>query len=400
MINLFNLHSEKDTPNGWIWVSLKPHLIKKIYSLLLKDFTQDNIGRKISKKLNAGFSTVVKHLIRIKKTTDILSIPLPILIELTNLTKKDYQQDLSDSIINLECKNYNSQTVNPIHEVGPTLAKIIGAHISDGYLQKDNGSYAWKLCEGKKDLIYGLSNWIKDTFGIKARIKYYPPDNMWICSTKNKIFCRFLEKVIKIPLGKKSHIIQEPDMIRKSNLKIRNAFLSGMLNFDGCVKTNGIVSLTSMSKELIFNVKEIFNKNNIKTNITYNNKKKSWIIETSKSRDEETLTRLLNFFEKGTYKYNRLKFFVDKKIHYHFKDLNRIFPKERLSKISLSEVYNVSKKLKKFKTKELAEFCQVSPTTLYKYLHILEKAKMLNKEIKKITTDKYHYQEAIYKLNK
>jgi len=403
MIDLFNLHSKKDTPNSWIWVHLKPALIKKIYFLLLKDFSQNVIALKISRELNAGVSTIEKHLIRIKKSENLLEIPLPLLIELNNLSNKDYLQELSNSIIALESRNYKSQLVKSVHKVDHNLAKIIGAHVSDGCLQKNKkGTYSWRLCEGKKDIINNLAMWIEDVFDFEVRIWYSSKDNMWICSSKNKIFCRFLEKIIKIPPGNKSHTIKEPEIIKKSKLNIRNAFLAGMLNFDGCVKTNGIVSLTSMSKSLIQDIKDIFDKNRIKSNIVYNRKKESWLIETCLSRDMKNHKKLLNFFEVHTYKYNRLKFFISNK-KYKINELIKVFPEEKKSKISLYKVYHSTRKLRKFKIADLLDDINkknnVSGTTLYKYLYILTKSGLLSKDKKQIFTNKNAYFETIYKFN-
>lgn len=395
MINLFNLHSKEDTPNSWIWISLDSHLIKKIYSSLLKNSTQNQIGKKISEKLNAGYSTVVKHLIRIKKTKKNLQIPLPIIIELNNLSNKDYSIKLLNSIYYLYSINYNSQRIKPVHNINPMLSKIIGAHVSDGYLQKYKKSYSWKVCEGKKDIVCRLALWIKNAFGLKTRVWHSKRDNMWVCSTKNKIFCRFIEKIIGISPGKKSHIVKEPDIIKKSNLKIRYAFLSGMLSFDGCVKTNGIVSLTSMSKNIIKSAEEIFKKNDIKTNVYNNKKKKSWIIETSLSRNIKNHQKLLTFFEQDTYKYNRLKFFISSKT-YSIEELVHIFPEEKKSKTSLKKVYNCAKKLKKFQINDLTAKTPVSKTTLYKYLYILNKSRILKSENKQIITNKNAFFKTTY----
>lgn len=400
MIDLFNLHSKEDKPHGWIWAYFESDLIKEVYFSLLKDSSQNAITKKISKRLNAGFSTIGKHLIKIKKTSKIVNLPLPLVIELNNLTDKKYRQDLLKSIVKLESKNNNTQPVKPVYKIDKTLVKIIGAHVSDGYLQKSKKyGYSWKVSEGREDLINKLAIWIKDVFGFQVRIRYSSKDNTWICCSDNKIFCRFLEKIIGIPPGKKAYTIREPDVIKKSDISIRNAFLAGMLNFDGCVKTNGIVSLTSMSKELIKDVKNIFDKNYIRTNVTYNKKKKSWIIETCSSRRAEEHKKLLNFFESGTYKYNKLKFFVENK-KYLLTELVKIFPEEKKSKISLKKVYQSTRRLKQFKVhdllKDINKNNNVSKTTLYKYLYILTKSGMLSKQNKQMVTSKNAYFETTY----
>ena len=68
--DLFKLHSEKDSPRGWIWVYFDCSLLKKHYLRLLKYKSQNIIAREISRILNCGFSTVGKHLIKLKDIYD------------------------------------------------------------------------------------------------------------------------------------------------------------------------------------------------------------------------------------------------------------------------------------------------------------------------------------------
>lgn len=396
MIDLFKLHSNEDTPNGWIKVSLKLNIIKSLYSDLLQDYTQKEISKIISTKLNCGESTIGKHLIKINKSKNKVDLPIPLVIELNELSGKNRYHNLNKSIIYIRT-TYKAQKVKPLFEINETLAKIIGAHISDGYLQKYKGSYAWKVSEGRKETVFALRDWIREYFGFSPVVWCYKKQNMWVCSSKNKVFCRFLEKIIELPIGKKSYTIREPEIIKKCSMKIRNAFLSGMLNFDGCVKTNGIVSLTSMSQGLIMDAKDILKINGLITRVNYNDKKGSWILETTKSRDKNELNKLLSFFETNTYKYNRLKFLLDEDTNVDINSLIRLFPEERLSKTSLSKVYSESKKLGEFKAIELANKCNVNKTTLYKYLHILYKSNLLDKYNEQIKTNKNAYITTTYK---
>mgnify|MGYP001559969326 FL=1 len=402
MFDLFKLHSDKDTPNGWIWTEFNSDRLKDEYFKLLKRDGQDKIALIISKNLKCGFSTIEKHLIRLKYSEKESSLPLPFIIELLKIINKN---NLKEHIIKnmhffISKNSVTKQKTRAVKYLNINLTKIIGAHISDGYLQKVDNGYRIKICDGRPEIIKKYGKLIEETFSIKPIIRFYEIDNAWVCWFNNKIIGRYIENIFEIPSGKKSYIVREPRIIKNSPLKIRNAFLSGMLNFDGCVKASGIVSLTSMSKGLIEDAKDIFNMNNIKTNIGYNKNKDSWLIETCFSRDTNNHKKLLNFFEKESWKYNRLKFFINKNYRYSISELDCLFPKHYRSKIGLLDVYNSINNIKSGNvidiTNELNSKFNVSNFTIYKYLYILNKSNLVYKTYERKTDGKNYWREVIY----
>jgi len=50
----------------------------------------------------------------------------------------------------------------------------------------------------------------------------------------------FLSEVFNIPRGKKSHIVIVPEIIKKSNKNIKNAFLEGVFDTDGGKRGRGL----------------------------------------------------------------------------------------------------------------------------------------------------------------
>ncbi len=403
VFDLFKLHSKEDTPMGWIWVNFNPSSLKKEYIKILRNKSQNNIGKIISKKLNAGLSTTVKHLIKLKKAKENIWFPLPIIKELIKIINPKLKKRINNSIEFLMCKHDIYQNkVKTVKGLNINLVKFIGAHIADGYLQKNGSSYKIKISEGKEDSIKKLEEWIKTTFQIKPKFKFIKKQNCWLCQIRNKVIGRYLEKFFKIKPGKKFDIAKEPEIIKNSSKEIRKAFVLGVMTFDGGVKTNGIISVSSMSKILIDDIYEVLNSDNIKVNKLYNPKKKSWLIESKSGRNKKYLKKWLDYFEPGTWKYKRLKFFINNKKDYSINELNYLFPNHHLSKINLNDVYNSIKTIKSGKIKdilrELNKKFSISNTTIYKYLHILEKSNLISKVPEKVNDGKNYWSETIYNI--
>lgn len=399
--DLFKLHSEKDSPKGWVWVYFDCSLLKKHYLRLLKYKPQNIIAREISRILNCGFSTVGKHLIKLKYSNKKILFPLPVVIELVKITNIKLKGRIINNFEYFICKTNNTkQTAKAVKVVNKELAKIIGAHMADGYLQKDKNNYRIKICDGREDLIKICADWINKTFSVSPIVRFEERDNTWICWFNNKIIGRYFENIFEIKAGKKFDIAKEPEIIKNSSFEIRKAFAKGVIMFDGGVKASGMVSLTSMSKQLIKDIEEILKLDGIEVNKRYNTKKKSWLIESKSGRNKEYLKKLLDYFEVGTWKYKRLQFFIEEK-RYNIEELEYLFPYHHRSKIILKDVYEGIKKIKKGKIQDimlgLSKF-KISPITVYKYLYLLEKSSLIYKETEEHIGPKNGWQESIYSL--
>ena len=402
--DLFKLHSKEDAPKGWIWVYFNPSLLKDSYHKLLKNESQKNISTKIKNNLNCGLSTIQKHLIKLECSKHKIWLPLPLVKELLDMSNGIIKDNIISGFEFFICKNRTAkQATKAVKFMNVNLAKIIGAHIADGYLQKEGSGYKIKISDGRKDLVEKCAEWIKEVFFIKSRIRFDKIDNTWNCWFNNKVVGRYFENLLEIKSGKKFDVACEPILIKNSDFRIRKAFASGVIMFDGGVESAGTIGLTSMSKQLINDIFDILLLDGIDVNKRYNLKKKSWSIESKTSRNKEHLTKWLDYFEKGTWKYRRLKFFLDRE-KYNIDELNELFPKHHRSKISLREIYNIIKSLNSTKIQEIIneinkKDLKIAKTTIYKYLYLLERSSLIYKEMEKHTTQKNGWREAIYSLS-
>lgn len=401
-LDLFKLHSKEDKPKSWIWINFNPKELRKEYFKLLKFKSQNEIGKIINNSLNAGFSTTIKHLIRLKKD-DNSELPLPIAIELVKLINKpNLKIKVINSINYFICKSSTTkQKVKAVKYVDKTFAKLIGAFLADGHSRPEGNTYRLTVSDGRKDLIVKYTKWIKEIFEFNGIIRYSKEDNVYNCWFNNKIIGRYLKNIFEIPTGKKAYIIKEPNLIKDSSFNIRKAFASGFISFDGGIKATGMVSISSMSKDLINNLYEILRLDGININKLYNLKKKSWLLESNSGRNPLQIKKLLSYFEKGTWKYERLKFFLNER-KYSLADLNYLFPKHYLAKISLNEIYNSINYIKSGKivdiSKRLNKQFKVADTTIYKYLYILEQANLIYKTTEKNSDGKNFWSETIYNI--
>jgi len=369
-MNIYLLRQEKG-----VWIEFEPTILRKAYLKALKTQNQVTIARKVKKK--QGQSTIEKYLISLKKSKKTCILPLEFTISLYKFLK--IKDKINPKFLLL--KNYKSQKVKFPKKINKDLAFILGAHVADGYLYKDQ---YLKISEGYKDAIIVVKNKVTKVFGIKPRLIFNNTDNTWNLYIKNKIIVAIFKKCFKIPSGKKAAIIKVPQIIKNTKKHIKKEFLKGILTFDGCVKTTGVVTLTSKSKHIIKFLAEFFKKEKILFKIHFNKRKNAWALEVSSGRKD--LKKLLQFLEKGTIKHKRLEFFINPKKHKQ--DVFTLFQKQKKSKISLKETYLAIKNLKRCNGIELAKKLKVKKTTVYKYLYILEKAKLIKKEKVLFTTKK------------
>lgn len=422
MFNLFKLHNREEDKNSssWIWANLDSSFVKKIYKTLLKVTTNNKIALTIKEDTDVGFSTIAQHLIRLKRSKGKLWFPIILIEEILKIWKNSF--DISEieyektmNIINnsfesFQCKIKLSQRVKTVKEIDINLAKIIGAHLADGYLQKSKGRisatiYKLKITDERKDDILNFKKWVEECFGLEnISVKYNDENNEWRCWVRNKIIGRYFERIFGVPTGKKFDIAKEPEIIKKSSLEIRRAFALGVFTFDGGVKTTGMVALTTKSKQLADDLIEILKLDNLKMNLTYNKPRNIFALESETGRNKETIKKWLKYFECGIWKYKRLDFFLHPN-KYPKQKIFELFPENRLCKISLKDVYSAIEKLKTAKPKEIIKELKhekrvetLGNTTIYKHLFILNKAGLVSKHQKYLSGRGYGIRQVTYKL--
>lgn len=119
------------------------------------------------------------------------------------------------------------------------LAELIGMHVGDGSFYKTDCGRVWELRGDLKEkdyyenhicpLINGLFN-----LDVQSKFRSGGKNGCWgvrICKKE------FIDNLISFGfvLGRKTHTVEVPDYIFKSNLKIKRAFVRGLFDTDGCL---------------------------------------------------------------------------------------------------------------------------------------------------------------------
>tara|TARA_Y100000310_G_scaffold250395_1_gene256596 strand:+ start:304 stop:1026 length:723 start_codon:yes stop_codon:yes gene_type:complete len=150
-------------------------------------------------------------------------------------------------------------------EMTEELACFIGIILGDGTLNKSKKRITLELIN--KELIQGIARLTNKIFAYNPRIfsrqdkrpnrkegHYFYIDNSSIH--------QYLNKVFKIPAGKKSNLIKVPDQILKSNKEILIGFFIGIFVTDGGKRHRGY-GLSTASKEFRDDLSTILSKLNI-----------------------------------------------------------------------------------------------------------------------------------------
>lgn len=316
--DLFRLHDNEDIkPNSWICAggrNLKIILIRILVEICdSTNISKTSIMETVAKNLNCPFSNI-KRVIYPRKT-----IPLPVILELLNLWSIKLNKSEAELIdkkkelqVSFEILKSNFSLAKPMKankKLSLNLAKICGAHAADGWINirhRRNGylSYDFALREGDIKSVKAFKNWIKIEFDCTIN-KRLP--GCYSIEFSNKIFLRYLHMFFGFPYGKKSDIVDEPTIIKSSNLNFRKAFALGVMTFDGAVCKNN-VGLVTKSKNLRDSLIEIVQLDKI-TRVYFPycpDKLNRWRFYSSRSRKNKEFISWLNYFEKGTDKYYRL----------------------------------------------------------------------------------------------
>ncbi len=216
--------------------------------------------------------------------------------------------------------------------------------------------YRWKLVDCYINSINSLNSYLKNCFGMKLRLK--KKGNAWQLDTKNKIFVRYLHLFFGFPYGKKSRIVEEPNLITNSDFCLRKAFFRGVLTFDGGVSKNGSVFLQLCSKRLLDSFRYFLLDQSIK--MSYGKTKRGSYYITIPVKDSH---KLLEYFELNTEKWLKLNSFL-----YGFKravcdeeEARRLIKKFFIingnTKMNSNECFNIIKELNQF---DVFDFIEVT----------------------------------------
>jgi len=376
--------------------------VKKLRLKILKNVEGLKVNNSSSKKINSlnGLDEEISYFIGAHAADGMISVHLTF-FSYDNKILLKFKKDL-ETFLNIKIKNkvYSEKGKNSfnfgISVDDDTNNKILIFLEKSKQIKSRNikfkREYRWKLVEGHYLATKRLEKSINKIFGIQLNVKKCRDKNAWELETKNKLLVRYLNIFFNCPYGKKSRIIDEPKIIKRSNLKNRIAFLRGVFTFDGCIDKRGVVKLQTYSPYLFKSIKDILSKNKIKYGVTKPSSG-SFVIN-SKGSDFQNW---LFVFEKETEKWKKTKFLggVENGISIKNEEdfifnLSRIYPINGCSKISLKKTFKISKKLKICDLKGISKYImekfklKIGEDTLLKNLEILERCNVLTNKKEKV----------------
>lgn len=353
-------------PRTWICIGGKDIRIniEKMEREILKtkSLTREGLSGILEKSLNCNKNTM-KNILR----GSYLYYPIPVVIKLFELLdkNKDYKKNIENNIQYLKVNSASAKTISAPKVLSKTLAKIIGAFCADGslsirfvissknkekleeiskehkliiknsqsrkeyyvaiQLNKENlekiklfskenvllntqTHYTIELTDEHKTNVDAFNKWIFEEFNIYPT-KYYHKDNAYRTIFSNKILARYLIQFFEMTPGYKCDIVDEPKIIKDSNLDIRKEFAKGVLMFDGHISKRKTILFSSISPFLAKSIKEILLKDNIKIG-HFKNNRREYTIYTTTLND---IKKLLYYFEKKTKKWELLMWLTNSK---------------------------------------------------------------------------------------
>lgn len=226
----------------------------------------DEIIQSVQKKLNCSERSLCKKLrisrtvirkIRRKSETHSIRITLikGFLKRAPSKQKEEFIDEINSSIE--EVSTYQSSNWIKIPKaLTERLAEMLGRHAGDGCIRKAN--YTMSVISGDKKYTDFCIKDFKDIFGIEPKI--YRDGHCSEIKINSLPLSMIFNKFYGMPIGKKSDIIREPQIVKKDK-KLRAAFLRGIIDTDGSVFLNKqnkpVLEIYSNSKHLLKNCKNI-----------------------------------------------------------------------------------------------------------------------------------------------
>jgi hypothetical protein len=153
------------------------------------------------------------------------------------------------------CSYFCTKTSSPVRfpkYILGDLAWVVAAILCDGHMRKNREGIAFEV--GDELLAQKFSTKFASLFEVQEK-KPRPIDRIGRNRTYSIEFCNiaamlFLGVIFEVPFGRKSSLIQVPNIILGSNKKIKQAFLKGVFETDGG-KRGGGLGLTSLSESFV-----------------------------------------------------------------------------------------------------------------------------------------------------
>ncbi len=385
--NLLNLHNPAIDKKPRSWITLNGKNLAKIINHLINDICKTEqiskyqLSIRISKIIDCNVDTVCKRLYQ-SKGYDWYPIPLieSVLVLWKNICKnevRDVIKTINDETQFL--KTGRSYIYKAVKKVSPSAARLCGAIVADGHITKDRNAKII-IIDNYQRAVVKCARWFKEVFGFLPYVKKSKAFDAWYFRISSKLAARMLNVFFEIPAGRKSSVVKEPKCIKES--QYRMDFVKGVLLMDGCVETDNIISFGTTSGRLAKDVFEILKQNNFAVKFSYKPSNKIFMIKTGVLNKEEA-EKWISVFGRDTEKGEKLY-----EMNYGFSGKARTL-KDAIDafdcfysygnsyKISFKEVIFAIKELRKSSKKTLAVKLNIEISTLYKYLWLLEKAKIV-----------------------
>ncbi|MCJ7792485.1 MAG: hypothetical protein MUP45_00695 [Candidatus Marinimicrobia bacterium] len=411
------------------WIGLKGPGIKTIFNNLEGEifenqgWCREKLSKEIANQLNCAHTTI-KWGLQGKREF----YPIPIVLELLKFSKdkKRVLKKLKKNIKYLKVNSASAKPVRAIYDLSEDLAKILGAFMADGSLcvqvviaasrledlentkrklaklkihysignspsrnqyyisiqvNKNNFKllestilfcklstqthYNVELSDEYKDSVEAFIGWIKKKFDINPN-SFKKKRNAWRVTFSNKILVRYLMCFFEVKPGPKAYYAFEPNVIKKSNLKIRKAFAKGVLMFDGCVTKRRNIVWSTKSQKLHNSIKEIWQKDNIKFGERTDNRGDKILFTTAKNRRK----KLLDYFEDDTQKWKLFNWLSG--------DLKQTPTLKESSFLSTENILKVLQKIKRCDADFLKNHFGCTHFTIRSHLKILKRQGKIN----------------------
>lgn len=396
--DLFRLYVPNEDRGARSFILVKGKNLYKTINPIIKEILNKNVrginslSKILADKLNINLTTVLKMLRYSSKGRWVSIAVLESLLLVWKETCNKSNLDLLKARLDLQMKfdilgsgSKHVIEVKVVRYLDQNLAKIAGAHLADGNLKKEktrNGfSYKLSIVDHYKSNLDAFAMWLKKVFGINVSIKKLRID-AWEINLRNKIIGRYFELFLGFPCGKKTYH-NLPEIIRNAPKKLKRCFIIGLMSFDGCVETDKTVSygiVNSTLRDQIVNI--LFN--DFKLKVKSQDKKGFFHFRTGVLSHEEG-KKWMMFFEPNTEKWFKLKDFIKgfsnkaNSFDEAMSVLGSVYEKQNSSKITIEDVILALKELKTCDKYILANKLGIGVSTLYRYIHILEKASILKR---------------------
>ncbi len=151
----------------------------------------------------------------------------------------------------------------------PDLFCFVGIILGDGHLHKIRKRVKIDLID--KNLLEKIQNLVLYLFNKKARIfkrvdKRKNRNILFHMTINSKAIYVLLNKLFEVPIGKKSNIIQVPQIVKNSSKYIKKSFIVGVMASDGGKRGKNLAGLSTASEKFRDDLSIILDEIGIKNN--------------------------------------------------------------------------------------------------------------------------------------